>query len=216
MTVFEHAMMGASLALATGLQGRHGWRMVVLAGAAATLPDWDGLTIVLGPQAYARGHRVWGHNLLTASIAGLLAGVFEYRWAPLVRLVQAAARKMRARTMPALPSAGGAPDPSPLERDGAPALCMALGLVGALSHLFADYFYSGYVAEWSWALQLFWPFSHRGWAHPVVPGGNLGTTILFVVEMFALYLRPRRATLIAWVSLAAWSIHLAWWYRAVG
>ena len=48
MTFYEHAMLGATLALVAGLQRRHGWRIVAMAAVAAVLPDWDGLTIVLG------------------------------------------------------------------------------------------------------------------------------------------------------------------------
>src|SRR5687767_6335540 len=66
-------MVGATFALAAGLHRRYGWRVALMAGAAAALPDWDGLTLLLGPVAYAQGHRVWGHNVL---VAGLLGGVW--------------------------------------------------------------------------------------------------------------------------------------------
>ena len=72
MTTYEHAMVGIDGALALGLQRRHGWQIVALAGLAANLPDCDGLTILFGVHAYAEGHRVWAHNLL---IAGLLAAI---------------------------------------------------------------------------------------------------------------------------------------------
>lgn len=211
MTVFEHVMMGTSLALAARLQQRHGWHMAALAGVAAALPDWDGLTILLGGRTYALGHRVWGHNFLSAAVLGGVAGLVEYRWAPLGRLIdRAAVRKGRLGT-----DAAGIRAP-PHRHD--PLLWVAVGAAAAVSHLFADYFYSGYGGEaaWrqqTWPLQLFWPFSHRGWSRAVVPGGNLGTTTLFLVEMFALYRWPGRATLIAWLTLVAWALQVAWWWR---
>lgn len=50
MTVYEHAMIGINGALAMGLQRRHGWQIIALAGFAAVLPDLDGLTLLLGPS----------------------------------------------------------------------------------------------------------------------------------------------------------------------
>jgi hypothetical protein len=48
MTVYEHAMLGINGALAAGLAPRYGWPIVAMAGAAAVLPDLDGLTILFG------------------------------------------------------------------------------------------------------------------------------------------------------------------------
>ena len=72
MTIYEHAMVGIDGALALGLQRRHGWQIVALAGVAAVLPDFDGLTILFGIQWYAEGHRLWGHNLLVTGCAALM------------------------------------------------------------------------------------------------------------------------------------------------
>jgi len=58
VTVYEHMMVGASLALGAGLHYKHGWRIVGLAAVAAALPDWDGLSFLFGSQAYAKAHRV--------------------------------------------------------------------------------------------------------------------------------------------------------------
>ena len=70
MTSFEHAMVGITGAVAANLHRRHGWPIVALAGFAAMLPDWDGLTILCGIHCYAAAHRVWGHNLLVAGLVG--------------------------------------------------------------------------------------------------------------------------------------------------
>ena len=75
------------------------------------------------------------------------------------------------------------------------------GVVAANSHLLADFFYSG-GRESSWPLPLLWPFSSQRWALPLVPWGDLGATLIFVVEMFVLYRRSRRARVIALLTLA--------------
>jgi hypothetical protein len=83
-------MLGGSLALASGLQRRYGWGIVALAGAAAALPDLDGLSIAFGSQAYANAHRVWGHNLLVAGGMGAAAGACEFKFGVFQRLCRSA------------------------------------------------------------------------------------------------------------------------------
>src|SRR5438067_3674190 len=80
MTVFEHAMLGTSLALAAGMHRRFGWRIVVVAGLAATVADWDGLSLLFGAEAYARYHRRLAHNLLVASVLGVAVGLAEFQF----------------------------------------------------------------------------------------------------------------------------------------
>jgi len=83
-------MVGVSLAMATGLHGRFGWPITAFAAVAAALPDWDSLSILFGAQAYARAHRVWGHNLLVAVLSGSAAGIIENHFGPLGWLCQRA------------------------------------------------------------------------------------------------------------------------------
>jgi membrane-bound metal-dependent hydrolase YbcI (DUF457 family) len=190
-------MVGVNLALGAGLQRRYGWRVAAVAGLAAALPDWDGLSILFGPEAYAEAHRVWGHNLLVASLSAAFVGGVAYvmnragwlTWIGNRLLPGRAARAARV----------GIPPPMP----GTLALWIAMGVFAGLSHLLADFFYSGHGNAESWPLQLFWPFSTRGWCYPILPWGDLGATILFVGEMFLLYRWPSRAGIIARGSLAA-------------
>jgi hypothetical protein len=205
LTVYEHLMVGGSLALAGGLHYRHGWRIVGLAAFAAALPDWDGLSLLFGSQAYDRAHRVWGHNLLVALTLGGLAGGLEFQFHLATRLGRAFSRLMPGvRT--SLPLA--------IEDSrwslGVLALWVATGMVASLSHLAADLVYSGHPQSASsdpgmgiWYLSLLWPFSKHKWAFPIVAWGDLGATLIFVAEMFALYRWPGRAQRIAWIGLAA-------------
>jgi hypothetical protein len=50
-------------------------------------------------------------------------------------------------------------------------------------------------------LQFLWPFSDRAWVYPIVSYGDLGTTAIFLIEMFVLYRWQARAQLIACASL---------------
>jgi membrane-bound metal-dependent hydrolase YbcI (DUF457 family) len=199
MTVYEHAMFGATLALAAGAHRRHGWGLVAAAAAAAALPDWDGLTLAFGPAAYAEGHRVWGHNLLAAGLGGALAGAVGYVCHRSVRVRQAVRRL--------LPPSGAAPkaavQPPPAVAGVALAVWITLGAAAGLSHLPADLVVSGGSGLQDWPVPLLWPFSARGWVYPVVPWGDLGFTLIFLAEMFALYRWPGRARALAGLTILA-------------
>lgn len=205
MTVFEHAMLGASLGLAADMQKRYGWRVIGMAALAGALPDWDGLSILFGPEAYARAHRVWGHNLLVTAMGGLLIAWLEYRFCLFSRCVQSIARRLPGLVLPAV--ALVKPERGKSLKDLG--CWLALGLTAGYSHLLADYFYSGHPGLHTWGLPLLWPFSNRVWAGPTVAWGDLGATLIFVAEMFALYRWPVRARLIAWLALAAVAAYVA-------
>jgi hypothetical protein len=49
-----------------------------------------------------------------------------------------------------------------------------------------------------------------------VPWGDLGATLLFLVEMFALYRWPTRAGAIAWLTLAAALTYVGGWWVVDG
>jgi len=198
VTVYEHMMVGASLALGAGLHHKHGWRIVGLAAVAAALPDWDGLSILLGSQAYTKAHRVWGHNLLVALSVGGLAGAVElgYHFSERLR------RSMRRVLTRITPAANSSKFESKITAS-ALILWIGTGAVASLSHLVVDIFYSGHRGGDIWPLRLLWPFSNSDWAFPIIDWGDLGATIIFIAEMFALYRWPALAQRIAWAGLAA-------------
>jgi membrane-bound metal-dependent hydrolase YbcI (DUF457 family) len=198
MTVYEHAMFGTTLALVLGAQRRHGWGIVATAAAAAALPDWDGLSLALGPQAYAAGHRTWGHNVLAAALAGALTGAVGY-------LAHRSTRVRRALFSLNGPRVAQAPAGGILA--GAPGAWIIVGSVAALSHLPADVLFSG-TPETNWPVPLFWPFSDHGYAVPLVPWGDLGATLIFIAGMFALYRSRSRPWLIAAILLLALSAYV--------
>lgn len=194
MTIFEHAMLGVTLALAGGFQRRERWPIVLMAGAAAAMPDWDGLTLLAGGEAYSAGHRVWGHNLLLAGGAGALCGILGY-------LCQRSGRVRPCLDSLALQlEASPVGEPAPLAWQ-ALATWTLLGALAGLSHLPADLIYSGGSGMADWPLPLLWPFSQERWVWPIVPWGDLGATLIFIAEMFALYRWPTRAQAIAALTL---------------
>src|SRR6478735_1575307 len=147
MVYYDHALVGATLAVAAGVQRRHGWPAVALAALAAMVPDWDATTKHVRPDAYAAGHRVWGHNLFAATLAGAALGGVGY-------LIH---RAHSPRTAPR-PAAPGGVGP-----------WLAVGVAIAWSHPLLDLLYCGWDANVDWPVQLFWPLSGRGFGVPWVP-----------------------------------------------
>jgi hypothetical protein len=198
MTSYEHAVLGGTLALAVGAHRRHGWPLVFLAGAAAALPDWDGLSLAFGPAAYSAAHRVWGHNLLAALLGGGLVGALGYLCYHSARV------RGQARTfLEKLGQPPAAPQPPPPSSAHALAVWVVVGVLAGLSHLPADVIYGSSPGAGSWPVPLLWPFSPRGWSLPLLGWGDLGPTLVFIGEMFALYRWPARAQLLAWLALLA-------------
>jgi membrane-bound metal-dependent hydrolase YbcI (DUF457 family) len=177
MTTYEHAMLGIDGALALGLHRRHGWQIVALAGLAAVLPDFDGLTILLGPNLYAEAHRLWGHNLLVAGLVAAVASIVVYQTDVLTKT-----QKWLARRWKALPDSS----PPPAHRWSELLLWVVVGVVAAYSHLLMDIFFSGGRQLQTWGVPVLWPFVSTTWAYPLVPWGDIGVTVIFAVSMFAM------------------------------
>jgi membrane-bound metal-dependent hydrolase YbcI (DUF457 family) len=188
-------MLGVTGTLAIGLHRRYGWKIVAAAGAVAVLPDWDGLSILFGAAAFDKVHRAWGHNLLVAGLSGatVMACVSCLPWAT------------RGRKSPEMPVRASDPAGSqrrtPL-RVGQVALWAALGAMASLSHLAADLTYSHHERFPDWGVRLLWPFSQQEFAWPMVPWGDVGTTLIFVTSMFAMARWPARLQSISQVTLA--------------
>ena len=190
MTTFEHAMLGVCGVLAFGLDRKHGWRLPAVAGAAAVTPDWDGLTLLVSVHLFDQGHRVWGHNLLVCGLIGVLVGWIDSKW-DLVSRGQSLLLKI-LRQPPA------ASDPT---RTAPRVTWCVVAMLAALSHLPADMVYSGGHGLSDWGVQLCWPFSTQGFVVPMVRWGDVGTTLIFVVALFAMLRWRNRLQIIAATTL---------------
>lgn len=197
MTVFEHAMVGVDGAFALGLDRRYGWRIVAFSGVLAALPDWDGLTMILGLQCYAAAHRVWGHNLLVAGLVAVAISAVVWRFDWLGKTQRVLGRRWALFA----PVNGGADAPE--GGFGSVWLWIAVGVLATASHLAADVAFSAGKNLPEWKVPLFWPFSDEGVSYPMVPWGDVGATLILVVGMFAMVRWPRRRQRIAVAALVA-------------
>ena len=195
MTVFEHTMIGVDGALALGLDRRYGWRIVAFAGILAALPDWDGLTMVLGLQCYAAAHRVWGHNLLVGGLVAVVVSTLAWRFDWLGKT-----RRVLGKRWALFAPGDGEPD-APEDGIGSLWLWIAVGVLATASHLAADVVFSAGKNLPEWKVPLWWPFSEEGVARPMVPWGDVGVTVILVVGMFAMVWRPKMRQGIAVAAL---------------
>ena len=211
MTTFEHFMVGVSIPLAMGLQKRYGWRIATLGGVSAAMPDWDALPYLFSNEIYAAAHRVWGHNLIIAALLGAAIAGIELKCDLAGRM-----RRFIGKQYPNfLP-----PNILPFEAGTSltPKDCMiwtGIAILCQWSHLPIDMAYSGGNGLAPWPLQLLWPFSNREFSFPMVPWGDVGATMIFVLEMFALLKRPQQATSAAILGLFAVSLYscISWYVR---
>ena len=179
-------MLGVDGALAIGLHRRWGWQIVAWSGSAAALPDWDGLTLLLGGDCYAAGHRVWGHNLLAAGLSAVILGVVLCRWDLFTRVGKAVPSSWG--------SVAGSKSVSQARRSwGLLLVWAAIGLAAAYTHLGMDVLFSYGRDLPVWDVPLLWPFSERGFAYPTVRWGDPVPTIIFAAGMLAMA-RWRSAT----------------------
>ena len=193
MTTFEHAMLGINGVIAAGLHRRYAWRVAALAGVVAVSPDWDGLTILGGMELFDHAHRAWGHSTFTCVVLGcVLAGV-DFRFDFVGQGERLLCRVLR------IPSKARATRPDRSWRRLA--IWLTVAIVAAMSHLAADVVYSGTAELSDWHLQLWWPFSSRGFVFPLVRWGDVGVTVIFVISMFAMVRRREWIQPIALITL---------------
>jgi membrane-bound metal-dependent hydrolase YbcI (DUF457 family) len=151
MVYYDHAMVGATLAVAVGAPRRHGWPVVLLAALAGMAPDWDALSKHISPRTYEAGHRVWGHNLFAVTLAGVALGLLGY-------LIQQS---------------------RPSRRTAAPlGTWIALCVLILWSHPILDLLYCGLGHNADWPVALLWPVLSERFAVPWVPWSDWGATAL--------------------------------------
>ncbi len=188
-------MLGINGVLATGLQRRFGWQVAALAGLAAIAPDWDGLTILWSTTVFADAHRVWGHNLLACVLLGVMMGTLDYRF----DLVTRCARWLQ-KLLPLEIAERNIEIRGSFTMSGQ-TTWIVVAVAAALSQLPADAVVSGAEGLSDWEVQPFWPFSSQGWVFPLVPWGDVGITVVFVMGMFAMLRWRSRVRLIAVLTL---------------
>ena len=201
MTTLEHAMLGINGVLAVGLDRRWGWQLCAMAATAAVLPDWDGMTILGSVSLFDMGHRVWGHALLICVPLAMLFASLDYRYDLMTRC----ARGFIRVTHLAVPDAQLTVRTTFVGRGFF--VWMIVAIVATLSHLLGDVIVSGTAELSDWAIRPLWPFRDQGIVYPLVPWGDPGITILFVIGMFAMLRWKKRLQSIAIVTLVGIAIY---------
>lgn len=194
-------MLGACGVLATGLfrNRRYGWPLVAIGAVTAVLPDWDGLSLALGPAMFDRLHRAAGHSVLVAVLVGAAVAALDYRYSLVCRMARLLRAKL-GRFVSDLHS------PSPIRRrfrGRELGVWIAVGVAGSLSHLAADVVFSGHAQLADWGLTLFWPLSEHQYVYPMVHWGDAMPTVIFVAGMLAMVRWPPRIERIARLTLLA-------------
>jgi hypothetical protein len=193
MTTFEHAMLGSTGAMAVGLH-RRGWQIVALAGVAAVLPDWDGLSLVFGAAVFDQVHRAVGHSVFVATVVAAVAAAVEYR----MRLMAHAGRLL-GRYVEGIPLDSGDQG----NRGEGLLLWTSVAVVATWSHLLTDVLFSGHAELSDWGLKLLWPFSQQAYVWPVVHWGDVVPTVLLVGGMFAMLRWRSRVQVLAALTILA-------------
>jgi membrane-bound metal-dependent hydrolase YbcI (DUF457 family) len=205
MTIYEHVMIGVNGSLAFGLNRRYGWQIVALSGIAAILPDLDGLTILLSLpgsawqsnyQLFAQGHRVWTHNLLVAGLLAAVVSALFYCFDILTRI-----QRRLANYWAMFKIGDNLYHPGGNHSFGRMMIWMIVGVAAAYSHLLMDCLFSIGKELPVWGVPLFWPFSDKSYAYPMVPWGDVGATIILAASMFMMIRWPKRIQPIACGSL---------------
>lgn len=180
MQALEHAMLGGGLVLAAGLHRRFGWQLAASAAVCATLPDWDGLTVLFDFSLFDRAHRAWGHGILPCLTVAFCWAALDYRFDLVGRLARLFFRLVRVDIPPAVCQ------PRTAQGRGAFFVWLAILAVAALSHPLVDMVFSGAEGLSDWAIQFLWPFSSRGFVRPLVPWGDVGVLVIFFLGVFAM------------------------------
>jgi hypothetical protein len=159
MMYYDHAMVGATLAIAVGAQRRHGWSIVVMAALAGMCPDWDALAQYHSREAYQIAHRFWGHNLFVVTLAGVVLGAVGYL------IHQSKAGRRAEGTDPPRSGLG---------------FWIVLGVLILWTHPLLDLLYCGLDRNLDWPVGLLWPVVPGGVGMPWMPWSDWGATGILV------------------------------------
>ena len=198
MTTPEHAMLMVNAVLATGLTRRHGWQIAAIAGIAAILPDWDGLTLLWSAALFDTAHRCWGHGLFSCVLLAAIVTWFDARHDLTTRLARGFLRLTRIT----LPNADTLLRPHPAQNRAEWGVRAGVILAATLSHPLTDLLVSGADGLNDWKIDLFWPFSHEGFVFPLLRWGDIGVTLIFTVGAATMLCRKRQIRTIAAITLA--------------
>lgn len=203
MTTPEHTLVGIHFAIATGIFHRFGMRSLVFAGLVSSLPDLDGLPMLINMARFESGHRVWGHNVLAIALTSLLVAFLQSRRdfsgiiATLISRRLSTSGRQASETAP----------PFPVNAFSSIA-AFKLSCFCQLLHLPCDMVVSGGHGLSHWPVQPWWPFSTSGFVYPMIPWGDPGPTVILMVGIVAVVRFLPRCRRISATSLLVLVIYL--------
>ncbi len=213
MTTPEHTLVGIHAAIALGAYTRFGWKVVVLAGVASNLPDWDGLPMLFDMARFEAGHRVWGHNLFSIAMLSVVVAWVESRYSWIESL---ALRLQKSLPKDASIERQDASIERPTRAVSFAGLCMVCS-TAQIIHLPCDMVVSGGSGLSDWYIKPFWPLSDVGYVFPMIPWGDIGPTLILMGGAIVLAKFPNRLAPKSMATLAMLCIYLLLrgWIRGI-
>jgi len=204
MTTIEHAFLGVDAVLATGLTRWYGWKLATVAGVIATLPDWDGLTLLWSVNLFDTAHRCWGHSIFVCMLLSALFASGDYRFDGINRIGWFFLKRFQGKGM--------APDTFVLRNHfswAATLVWVTVGVFAGFTHLIGDIIVSGHQSLQNWGIKVLWPLSDHEVAYPLIPWGDVGVSVIFSLGLFAMLRWQTRVRPIAIVTLVAVALYVA-------
>ena len=179
-----------------------------MAGVASNIPDWDGIPMLFDMQRFERGHRVWGHGLLSIVLTSLLLGIIEIRW----DWMGSIANKLHS-IAPSTLAADGSQNPGWLLGGTGVLVYAAIGICAQAAHLPCDMVVSGGNGLSDWAIQPLWPFSNAAYVYPLIPWGDVGPIVILMAGIIITAARKShlsQTSLLTIVALCGYLVVRGW------
>jgi hypothetical protein len=136
-------------------------------------------------------------------VLGLVLGGLDYRWDLVTRVARRLARWGRVKIADSHLAVRREFTGTGLQ------VWLLITVLAALSQLPADLVVSGTATLGDWELQLFWPWSDRGYVFPLVRWGDAVISVVFATGMFAMVGWPAQIQRIAACTLAGVLAYIA-------
>ncbi len=198
MTTPEHTLVGIHAAIAVGAHRRFGWMVIVLAGIASNLPDWDGLPMLVDMARFESGHRVWGHNFFWIILSSLIVAWSQVRYHWIESVCMRSNRFL--------------PNEFRFEKSTVivPLFVLVLVCFSAQAiHLPCDMVVSGGNGLSDWHIKPLWPVYNVGYVFPLIPWGDFGPTVILMTGAILLAKVPTRLSLVSAATLICLCAYLS-------
>lgn len=178
MTTPEHTLVGIHCALLFGLNQKHGWQVVAIAGIASNFPDWDGLPMLINMEQFESGHRVWGHNIFSIALSAILFSLVQTRFNLLGQLTEGLVRTGILSSLELDSESKAAAKVA--QAEPSTTMTIMIGTAVQLIHLPCDMVVSGGSGLSDWPVRPWWPVSNAAYVFPMISWGDVGPTLIMM------------------------------------